>query len=56
MGIDGISSNQSLLAVKVGVAVTKLAMNTATQSSQSLVGMMERSVNPNVGGNIDIKV
>jgi len=48
--------SQSSLGLKVGVAVTKLAMDSVEQSSQSLVNMMERSVNPNVGGNIDVRV
>jgi hypothetical protein len=48
--------NQSDLYLKVGVAVTKLALDTAEQSSQDLSRVMEQSVNPNVGQNIDVKV
>lgn len=48
--------SQQTLGIKVGVAVTKLAMDSATTASQSLVSMMERSVSPNLGGNIDVKV
>lgn len=48
--------SQETLGVKVGTAVTKLAMDSASQSSQAMINMMERSVNPNVGGNIDVRV
>lgn len=56
--ITAVSSplSQSSLSLKVGVAVTKLAMDSATESSQALVSMMERSVNPGIGGNIDVRV
>lgn len=58
MDITALSTSlsQSDLALKVGVAVTKLAMDSSKGSSQQLVSKMERSVNPNLGGSIDIRV
>lgn len=47
---------QAIVGEKVGVAVTKLAMDTATQSAEDLTKMMEQSVTPNLGRNFDQSV
>lgn len=51
--------SQQSVGLQVGVAVTKLAMDTGEQSGQLMADMlrgMELSVNPNVGSQIDIKL
>lgn len=51
--------NRENIGLQVGVAVAKLAMNTGEQNTQVMTDMlkdMELSVNPNTGGNIDIKL
>ena len=55
MDIGALSTmnTQASVGVQVGVAVTKLAMDTATQDSDDLTKMMEMSVNPNIGKNFD---
>lgn len=63
MDIAGLSmslANSATLS-KVGTAVLDKAMDTNEQMGQGLVAMidsaaMERSVNPSVGGNFDLRV
>lgn len=40
----------------IGTAVLAKSLNTFEQSGESIVKMMEQSVNPNVGKNFDIKI
>jgi hypothetical protein len=61
MDIAALSTSvaQSNIATQIGFAVFNLAKDSAEQNSAQLVQMMDtasmaRSVNPNVGGNIDI--
>ena len=51
-----ISMSQASLAQKVGVSVAKLAEENFTQASEDLTKMMEMSVNPNVGQNVDVSI
>lgn len=54
-----IVMSQMNTGTQVGMAVTKLSMDAGEQSGQMMADMiksMELSVNPHVGGNIDIKV
>ncbi|MGL4345062.1 MAG: YjfB family protein [Cellulosilyticaceae bacterium] len=51
--------SQQNLGVQMGVAVTKMAMDSAEQGGQFMADMlkgMELSVNPHVGSQIDIKL
>ncbi len=51
--------SQMNVGTQVSMAVTKLSMDTAEQSSNMMTEMlrnMEQSVNPNVGKHIDIKL
>lgn len=48
--------SQMKLANEVGVSVMKMAMDTAVDQSAEMTKMMETSVNPHIGGNIDIKL
>lgn len=58
MDIEALSvaASQASLGIKVGVSVTKMAMDSATQNAEDLTRMMELSVNPNVGKNFDVSV
>jgi hypothetical protein len=40
----------------IGMAVLSKSLDTAKQSGQSLIKMMEQSVSPNLGKNIDTKI
>lgn len=54
-----MAMSQMNLGTQVGVAVTKLSMDTAEQSGQMMANMikgMELSVNPNMGSQIDIRL
>ena len=47
--------SQMKLANEVSVSVMKLAMDTGQSQMDDMVKVMEQSVNPNLGGNLDIK-
>jgi hypothetical protein len=49
-----ILQSQSQLATNVGTAVLGMNLDTVEQSADNLIKMMEQSVNPNLGQNIDI--
>lgn len=54
-----MTMSQMNLGTQVGIAVTKLSMDTATESGKMMTDMlksMELSVNPNIGSQIDIKL
>lgn len=40
----------------VGTAVLSMSLDTVESSGENLVKMMELSVNPNIGSNIDVSV
>lgn len=58
MDIGALSTalSQSSLKQAVGISVLKMAKEQTVTEGQALVKMMEQSINPNLGGNIDIKV
>lgn len=58
MDIAGFSMvrSQMNLASQVSIAVAKMAMDTATESTEQLAKLMEASVQPGKGASIDIKV
>lgn len=52
---------QQQVATQVGISVFNMAKESATQAGEQIVNMMNsvamaNSVNPNLGGNIDIKL
>lgn len=49
-------NSQSSLMYNVSLAVTKMSMDTAETAGENLVKMMEQSVNPNLGSNIDVRL
>ncbi|WP_313018140.1 YjfB family protein [Acetoanaerobium noterae] len=50
-----MSISQMKVAQEASVSVMKLAMDTAQGQMQDFTKIMEQSVNPNLGTNIDIK-
>lgn len=48
--------SQMKLANEVGTSVLKMAMDSGETQMNDMVKMMEQSVNPNLGGSIDIKL
>ena len=58
MEIAGVSvyMKQSQLAQQVSLAVTRKVMDVSEQNSQLTIQMLEQSINPDLGKNIDIRV
>ena len=58
MDIAGLSTNLSTINVvnDVQVAVIRQSLDTLETSGDSLTKMMEASVNPELGQNIDIRI
>ncbi|MBQ9767801.1 MAG: YjfB family protein [Lachnospiraceae bacterium] len=58
MDIASLSMQASALQASdmVSVAVFKKTMDTIEVSGESMIQMMEQSVNPNLGQNIDLRV
>ena len=48
--------SQMRLANEVGASVLKMAMDSGEASMDGMVKIMEQSVNPHIGGSIDIKL
>lgn len=51
-----MASSQANLMTQIGTAVLSMSMDTTEQASQSMIKMMEQSVNPGLGSNIDVSV
>ncbi len=58
MDITALSTglSQANLMSQVSASVLKLSMDTVEQSMDNMIKMMETSVNPDLGGTIDISV
>lgn len=58
MDITALSTSlsQTSLSQAVGIRVLSMAKDQAVQQGNDLVRMMELSVNPNVGRQLDVKV
>jgi len=61
MDVSGISSSaisykQAQLGMQVSLAVLGKAKDTMEQQGQQLVQMLQQSVQPHLGGNVDIRV
>ncbi len=58
MDIAALSTglSQMKLANEVGVSVLKMAMDIAQPQMEGITQMMELSVNPHVGSNLDLKL
>ena len=57
MDIAQMSMNMSSIKMSsaIGLAVTKKAMEVAEQQGNAITQLMEQSVNPNLGSNVDLK-
>lgn len=53
---SSLPMGMALYKTQVSLAVQKLTMDNVEQNTDALRQMMERSVTPSVGSNIDIKV
>jgi Putative motility protein len=51
-----VAMNQSQIQQQASLSVMKIAMNTAEQNSADLTKMLEQSVQPHIGSQIDIKL
>ncbi|RZT21575.1 YjfB family protein [Fictibacillus sp. BK138] len=51
-----IMLNQSQLQQQANLSVMKMAMNTAQQNSVNFTKMLEQSVQPHLGSQIDLKL
>ncbi|MHB8128762.1 MAG: YjfB family protein [Mobilitalea sp.] len=51
-----ISTNTPLSNTPIGMAVLAKSLDSVEQSGQGIIQMMEQSVNPNLGKNIDMQV
>lgn len=58
MDITALSTglSQANLMSQVSASVLKLSMDTVEQSMDNMIKMMETSVNPDLGGTIDISI
>lgn len=58
MDIAGASMvmSQSKIMDQASIAVMKIAMNTGKENAQAMTDMLEKSVSPNLGQNLDIRV
>ncbi|MBB2181563.1 YjfB family protein [Lachnospiraceae bacterium MD1] len=58
MGISSlpVSTNQPVNSVTVGIAVLSKNLDTIEQAGQGLIKMMEQSVTPHLGQNIDLRI
>ncbi|WP_082053178.1 YjfB family protein [Gordoniibacillus kamchatkensis] len=58
MDIAAVSTSlsQSGLQQSVGISILKQSMDAATEQNQVLIQMMQQSVQPYLGGNLDIKI
>jgi putative motility protein YjfB-like len=50
------SLSQGKIMSQVNISLSKMGMDLAKQQGQALTKLMESSVNPNIGANIDIKL
>lgn len=51
-----VSMNQSNIMQNVNLSVMRKSLDQMQQNGDALIKMMEASVNPNVGQNIDIRL
>jgi hypothetical protein len=48
--------SQANLSQQVSIAVTKKVMDVSDENCQNMIKMLETSVNPNLGVNLDVRV
>ena len=56
IGQISLANSQANTMTSVGIAVLSMSMDTVETLGDEMVKMMEQSVNPHIGGNIDVSV
>lgn len=56
VALTSMALSQSQLMTNVSIAVLKNSLDTVEVSADNMIKMLEQSVNPSVGQNIDIKL
>lgn len=51
-----MSMAQNNTETQVGIAILAKSLDTVEQAGDAMVQMMEQSVNPNLGSNIDVSI
>lgn len=51
-----VSTNPTVGSAAIGTAVLSKSLDTFEQSGQDMIKMMEQSVNPNLGANVDVRI
>lgn len=51
-----MSLSQMKVANQASISVLKLTMDTAQEQMEDMTKIMEQSVNPNIGSNLDLKL
>ncbi len=51
-----IVTDPTIASASIGTAVMAKSLDSAEVAGQSMIQMMEQSVNPNIGQNIDLRV
>lgn len=51
-----IATNPTIDSVTIGTAVLAKSLDTVETAGQNMIKMMEKSVNPNLGTNIDLRL
>lgn len=50
-----VGMNQAKVMEQASISVMKIAMNTGKENAQAMTEMIEKSANPNIGQNIDVR-
>ena len=51
-----MAMSQNKVMNEVGVAMLDMSLDNFTEAGDTMTKLMEQSVNPNIGGNIDVSV
>ncbi|MBO6133495.1 MAG: YjfB family protein [Lachnospiraceae bacterium] len=51
-----LSLKQGMMMSEIGTAVLAKAIDTSEELGSEMINMMERSVNPAIGGNVDVRL
>ncbi|MBR1815690.1 MAG: YjfB family protein [Lachnospiraceae bacterium] len=56
LGMTNLSVTDTQTMNAVDIAMLKKSLDTVETGGEMITQMMERSINPNIGGNIDIRL
>ena len=51
-----IATNPTVASPAIGMAVLAKSLDTVEKTGQNMIKMMEQSVNPNLGKNLDVRL